>query len=85
MIHSFNTGRHYSPQGQHITLYCIFGDSIRNEDSPDATRALAIYFRDNTRGIGGVVCLEVPYYGTSMGLIERLFMAEYDAGRYNQV
>lgn len=77
----FNTGRHYSPEGQVISARVV-------EEIPECNRLLVdfpefvVLFDDKTRMIRG----EVKVSPWNNGLItQEEIMREYDAGRYTPV
>lgn len=74
----FNTGRHYSPEGQVISARVV-------EEIPEANRLICdfpefvVLFDDKTRGIRGEVKV-IPWNNNL--ITQEEIMREYDTGRY---
>ncbi|AVX93354.1 hypothetical protein [Pseudomonas psychrophila] len=66
----FNTGRQYSPEGQHVEAWVLAID----HSIPELPLKV-VYFKDRSRMIDGLVRVR--------SLTEREVMEEYDHGRYD--
>ena len=76
---TFNTGRHYSPEGQIIKARVVKEVSKENRLLPDF-REWVVQFEDLTRHIRGEVTVMTEAAITPLSI-----MVEYDAGRYQLV
>jgi hypothetical protein len=65
--YEWNTGRHYSPEGQRIIA----------ETAPDS-----VSFYDVSRGVYGTI-ERTPYLIESPDAVRSYVMSRYDAGRYS--
>ncbi|QWS69930.1 hypothetical protein [Vibrio phage vB_VpS_PG28] len=72
---NFNTGRHYSPEGQ--VIECVIIEFLPDEDGFDLFDEYRVQFHDKSRDIKGVV--------TVSELTQTAIMQEYDANNYEQI